>query len=574
MLLLVASTAWVNNAAAGDALSRLRGNMLVLGGELSNSAATSVADIENVMPRMRDMGLNTVLVPAYWELIEPVEGKFDFTLVDKTVEEARKNNLKIIFLWFGAWKNSMSCYAPLWFKENTGKYPRSETRSGMPLEIASVFSENVFNADSTAFITLVRHIAELDKDKNTVIMLQIENEIGMLEDARDHSAIADVMFEADVPRKLLDYMARNKKTLQNEISVKWKQNGYKTSGNWQQVFGGDIYTDEIFMAYHYAGYVERLALAARRIHDIPMFVNAAMNSRGRKPGEYPSAGPLAHLSDIWKCAAPSLDMLAPDIYDTGFKSWAGQYALPGNPLFIPESRCCVNSGVRALYTFGEHDAVGFSAFAIDQALLSETESVTKGYALMSELAPLYMKQRGKSAMYGLLFDREDKERVIEKDGVVITCRHNFTLPWDPRATDGSVWHEGGGIIICLSPREYVVAGSGIVIDFKTAAEKQTELEKVLGEDGFVLSGNVPDGNSTASESGPAHTDKGITATVSPSKAKKRRRIGIGFIDEVRIDDAGNMRYVRRDNGDQSHQGRHARISVGEYKILHIKLYEY
>ena len=69
----------------------------VLGGELSNSAATSVADIDEVMPRMKAIGLNTVLVPAYWELIEPEEGSFDFTTVDRVIDRARENNLKVIF---------------------------------------------------------------------------------------------------------------------------------------------------------------------------------------------------------------------------------------------------------------------------------------------------------------------------------------------------------------------------------------------------------------------------------------------------------------------------------------------
>ena len=86
----------------------------ILGGELSNSAATSVEDIDEVMPRMRVLGLNTVLVPAYWELMEPMEGKFDFTLIDRTIDVARREQLQVVFLWFGAWKNSMSCYAPGW----------------------------------------------------------------------------------------------------------------------------------------------------------------------------------------------------------------------------------------------------------------------------------------------------------------------------------------------------------------------------------------------------------------------------------------------------------------------------
>ena len=111
--------------------------MLILGGELSNSAATCTADIDEVLPRMAALGLNTVLVPAQWDLTEPVEGQFDFTLIDRTIQQARKNGLKVIFLWFGAWKNSMSCYAPEWVKTDTKRFPRSMTSDGKPLESSS-----------------------------------------------------------------------------------------------------------------------------------------------------------------------------------------------------------------------------------------------------------------------------------------------------------------------------------------------------------------------------------------------------------------------------------------------------
>jgi beta-galactosidase GanA len=134
----------------------------ILGGELSNSAATSIADIDEVMPRMKALGLNTVLVPVYWELMEPTEGQFDFTLIDRTIAQARASQLKVILLWFGAWKNSMSCYAPGWFKRDTKRFPRAMTRSGKPLEIASAFSANVLQADNKAFGALMRRIAEQD----------------------------------------------------------------------------------------------------------------------------------------------------------------------------------------------------------------------------------------------------------------------------------------------------------------------------------------------------------------------------------------------------------------------------
>ena len=518
---------------------------LILGGELSNSAATSVEDIDEVMHRMKALGLNTVLVPAYWELMEPTEGKFDFTLIDSTIQQARNLQLKVVFLWFGAWKNSMSCYAPLWFKQDMKRFPRARTSNGKPLEIASCFSEQVFQADNKAFEALVKHICETGSD--VVTMIQVENEIGMLEDARDHSPLAEEVYQKGVPQELISYLKKNQKTLHPWLKARFDAKG-KT---WKEVFGNDIYTDEIFMAYYYAKYVGRLCETARKYTQMPLYVNAAMNSRGRQPGQYPSAGPLAHLIDLWHYGAPKLLCLAPDIYDTGFKGWADQYALPNNRLFIPESRCCENSGARAMYAFGEHQALGFSPFAIDQASPKETESVTKAYYLLRQLLHINSQKS-----WGLLFDQEDKERIIENDGMVITCRHYFTLPWDPRATDGSTWPEGGAILQKLANNEYLLAGTGIVVTFASAYENAHAQQQVLGEDGFVAAGTQ---------------DSSVKSQVSSFKGVRK---GIASVDEVSIDEEGRMHYQRRLNGDQDHQGRHVRIACGEWKILHVRLYDY
>ena len=511
-----------NMLRADDAISQIR----ILGGELSNSAATSVKDIEEVLPRMKTLGLNTVLMPVYWELLEPVEDEMDFTLVDGAIDVARRQGLKIVPLWFGAWKNSMSCYAPGWFKQSPKRFPRAMTAEGKQMEIASCFSDDVLQADLKAFSALMRHIKERDPQREVVIMMQIENEIGMLESARDHSPLAEKAYRQE---------------------------------RWAERYGTDEYADEKFMALSYARYVEHLARAAREIHDMPLYVNAAMNSRGRRPGEYPSAGPLAHLIDFWHEGAPSIDLLAPDIYDTGFKSWCAQYAMPLRPqdggkvknrLFIPESRCCENSGVRALYAFGEHQALGFSPFAIDQASPEETESVTKAYSLLRQVS--HVKQTENT--WGLLFDQEDRERIISDEGVMITSRHFFTLPWDSRATDGSTWPEGGAMLIRLGKYDYLLAGSGVVVDFKTPTEKQQEEKKQLGEDGFAEAG----GNKSP----------------TLNRHFNGKRLGLLSVDEVSISDDGTMQYLRRHNGDQTHQGRHARIGVGEWKLLHIRLYEY
>ena len=511
--------------------------MLLLAGELSNSAATSPQDIAQALKQVKKCGVNSVFVPAYWEFIEPTEGQYDFALVDSIIANARERELKIIFLWFGAWKNSMSCYAPLWVKQDTKRFPRALTENGKSLEICSAFSDNLVQADKRAFCELMKHIKAIDNQENTVVMMQIENEIGMLESARDHSPLAEKAYKQPVPSKLLKTLKLSKK------------------GTWAEVFGTDRYADEKFQAYHYAKYVEQLASAGKAIYNLPMYVNAAMDSRGRKPGEYPSAGPLAHLINIWKCGAPSIDVFAPDIYDTGFKGWVAKYKRADNPFLTPEVKCDQNSGVKAYYTFGETDAISFSPFALDQAAPEVKSSVNGSYQLLRQLSPILLQHQGKGSNWGLLFDQEDKERVIEDGDIMMTCRHFFTLPWDPRATDGSKWPEGGGLIQKIGKNEYLVAGNGIVVVFQSKTEKQQAEEKKLGEDGFIDNGGK--------ESTP------IKATLF-----KGKRIGIGYVDQVEVDKDGNLKFVRRDNGDQDHQGRHARISCGENKILHIKLYEY
>src|SRR6266511_56416 len=103
---------------------------LVLAGELGNSTSSSVEYMLPIWPKLASLNLNTVLMPVYWELIEPTEGKYDFTLVDGLIQDARKHNLHLVPLWFASWKNSMSCYAPAWVKRNQERFPRSQDKAG------------------------------------------------------------------------------------------------------------------------------------------------------------------------------------------------------------------------------------------------------------------------------------------------------------------------------------------------------------------------------------------------------------------------------------------------------------
>lgn len=523
---------------------------VILGGELGNSSASSPADIARIFPKLQRMNLNTVLVPVYWDMVEPVEGDFDFSLIDTTLEEARRCGLKVVFLWFGAWKNSMSCYAPLWFKSDYKKYPRAYTSEGKPLEIASAFSENVYQADSRAFKAWLSHLADVDKE-GTVLMVQIENEIGMLEDARDYSAAAQREYDKGVPSQLIAFLEKNKKSLHPQLLERWRDNGMKRAGSWREVFGDDIYSDEYFMAWNYAAYVERLAREARDILGRPLYVNAAMNSRGRKPGEYPSAGPLAHLKDIWHAAAPAVDILSPDLYDKGFTDWVAQYHTSDNPLFIPEIRRFDGNAAQAYYIIGEHDAIGISPFSIENGSDSPQSTPVRGYAALRDLMPLLVKYQGKGVMNGFYFDNDSTERILRHDGLKITANHYFTLPWDPRATDGSEWMPVGGVIIRLAPDEYIIAGTGIVVKFEN--ETESSVKRNLGEDGFLNAGS--DRNAAPSWGG-------------------GMRAGLASVDEVAVNPDGTLRFVRRYNGDETHQGRHVRIGVDDFQVLHVKLYQY
>ncbi len=522
--------------------------MLILGGELGNSSATCTEDVSSIFPRLNRMGLNTVLVPAYWELIEPEQGRFDFSTIDDVLSEARLNGLKVIFLWFGAWKNSMSCYAPLWFKADYKKYPRARTRAGKPLEIASAFSPEVFKADSLAFGHLLDHIKKADHD-DTVIAIQIENEIGMLEDARDHSRLADKIYSQGLPPRLCDYINKNRDSLTPHLAGALKVRRLVPGMPWDEAFGDRTDADEIFMAWHYASYVERLARCAKSGSARPLYVNAAMDSRGRRAGQYPSAGPLAKLLDVWMVAAPSLDFYSPDIYDDGFKDWVAGYVRPGNILFVPEIKRSGGNAAQAFYVIGEHDAIGLSPFSIENC--DDSTSNAMGYRLLAEMTPLLVEAQGTGHMHGLFFDNDSTTRVMVQDGMKITVSHYFTLPWDPRGGDGSRWPETGGVLIRVAPMEYIIAGSGLVVKFEDLNAQSDS--KLRGEDGFVSQETGPD------------VDK---------RWRGDRVIGIGSVCEIEFKPDGSYRPVRYFNGDETHQGRHVRIGVDDFKALHVRLYEY
>lgn len=496
---------------------------LILGGELGNSSASSTAYMKPIWPKLKKMNLNTVIAPVYWELMEPAEGKFDFKLIDDLINDARTNNMKLVLLWFGSWKNSMSCYAPAWIKTNEAKFPRIEDKNGRKQEILTPFSKNNLEADKNAFVKLMQHLKTTDGTQHTVITVQVENEIGMLPDARDYDAGANIAFNKAVPEQLISYLSKNKNTLVPEIKKIWQQNGNKTKGNWAQIFGKSLATDEIFMAWHYAVFVEEITKAGKAAYNLPMYLNAALNRPGVLPGVYPSAGPLPHVIDIWKAGAPSIDILAPDFYNPDFKHWSDLYTRNSKPLFIPEIKFEQGVDAKAFFAFGNYNCLSFSPFSIESTEKPEIEPIGQAYKIINQLTPLITRYQLDGNVKGFLRDKDTSANKTATVGnYTINVKHEYSLGWSPEAKN-AIWPQTGGMIIQITPDEFYVAGTGIVITFEPI--------------------------------------------------EKNKKAGFVSIDEGHFE-SSKWITERRMNGDQDHQGRHVRIPVNEYSIQHVKMYTY
>jgi beta-galactosidase GanA len=537
-LALAASLLLVQGAVAGMPRLETQGSarrlvvdgkpMLVLGGELGNSSASSQAYMAKYWPKLKAMNLNTVLAPVSWELIEPKEGVYDFSSVDGLLKDARAQDMHLVLLWFGAWKNSMSTYVPSWVKRDDVRFPRAKAANGISQEILSAFSTETRDADARAYAALLVHLKAVDA-QGTVLMVQVENEIGMLPVAREWGPEANAAWAAPVPPELLERLATGGETIEPELRALWRAHGSKTSGTWAQVFGDGDAGQEVFTAWFYARYADAVTRAGKAAYPLPMYVNVALNRTGKAPGEYPSGGPLPHLIDVWKTGAPSVDLISPDIYFPNFSDLAGRYKRRDNALFIPEANNvgAPETPANAFYAIGKLDAFGFSPFQVENADDTAQAAVTQAYGVLKQLTPAILAAQGLDKMSGF------KPRVLE-DGTVLDqpvsqvigdYRFNvaFVDTWTPKADQKTAGH--GGVIIQIGPEEYLMAGRGLVVTFAGAGD------------------------------GPALA-------------------GIDSAVEGVFDAQGRWLPGRTLNGDQTHQGRHIRLPPDQFQIQRVKLYRY
>jgi hypothetical protein len=295
-------------------------------------------------------------------------------------------------------------------------------------------------------------------------------------DSRDRSPAANQAYAGPVPQELMAHLQQHKDTLIPEFRKVWEAAGFKTSGTWEQVFGKGVATDEIFMAWHFARYVGRVAAAGKAEYPLPMYVNAALPRTssiadpvvtGHEPtinGYFAVGGPMDDLLDVWRAGAPAIDMLSPDAYND-FEAWCAKYDRSGNPLFIPESRGGPEGAARALYAFGRHDAIGYSPMGIERPAAPDNE-MTSAYDLIAQLAPLISAHQGNGTMSAVLLrGPNDPPQKIRVGNYMLQV--SFT---SPRRIAGEPPPQGNrpaaaAIFIAAGLDEYFAAGSGVTVSF-------------------------------------------------------------------------------------------------------------
>ncbi|HKO13168.1 MAG TPA: DUF5597 domain-containing protein, partial [Acidobacteriaceae bacterium] len=494
---------------------------LALAGELGNSSSGTAAQADEILPKLARLHFNTVLMPVAWDEIEPQEGRFDFSVPDHWIDVARQQHLHLVFLWFGSWKNAFSEYAPAWVLADTKRFPRAISAEGLPLEILSPLGQETARCDARAFAALMAHLRERDATDQTVLMIQVENEVGYLGvGGRDRSPQANESFRQPVPAQLTQYLRDHRDQMSEELRAAL----HPDAKTWKDMFGPAA--DEVFMAWHYGLFVDQVVKAGKAAFNLPMYMNAQLPAPFEHGGDYPSGGPHPYYQAVYRAAAPSIDFYAPDIYWPDFEHWVSWYKQEGNPVFVPEARLDVAAG-NALYTYGEARGFGFSPFAVDSlppdASHSENgPSIADVYATLSSISDLILDAQQKDQTRALVLHENSLRpfQTVALGGYLFRATLSRTWPTRQLAAPN-----GAMMVIQSAPNEFLIVGSGLSVTFQ----------------------RDPD------------TDDQIA--------------GIASIDQA-TRSAGNWLTERVLNGDQSDQGRQLLTAPHAIGIYRVRLYAY
>ncbi|KAL3419465.1 glycoside hydrolase [Phlyctema vagabunda] len=498
---------------------------LMLSGELHNSSLSSAAFMADVWPNMRAANINTLLGSVSWEMIEPVEDQFDFAELDKVILGAREHQMKLVLLWFGSFKNALSTYAPAWVKKDVKRFPRVHIKEAgdvtKTLELVSPFNPRAWEADAKAFGRLLAHLREFDSQHGTVVMIQVENETGLLGDSRDRSKIAEKAFKSPVPKDVLLHLQTQFENSSPYFQRRFPKLQTLTAGEatWEEAFVDRIDAEEMFMADAFSRYVGHVAAAGKKEYPIPLYTNVWLNfddpsildlqglpvvvGGGHKAGIYPSGGPCPHTMDVWKYHTPALDFIAPDLYFHDYETVCQQYRHQNQPLFIPEQRRDEKGIRRTWLAYGTYLALGCSPFGID-SLEASVSPVTRHYGLLHSMRHQILDAQANRPedIMGFFFDEMDEVTSTSKGSWVrefgsfeVTIDRSFVFG-TPGAGAGLIIHQGDG--------KFLLVGWGFQVTFRSTDPRATftgilySEEKIVGENGELTTDRVMNGDETRS----------------------------------------------------------------------------
>jgi hypothetical protein len=456
---------------------------LVLGAQVHNSSGWQ--DVLNeTWPAIHELHANTIMVPVYWQAIEPLQGKYDFSTVDSIVKGARDNNVRLAVLWFGSWKNGGMDYTPSWVKTDTTTYPRVIGQDGHAVNALSPVSQKNADADSRAFGALMQHLRELDSDRHTVVLVQVENEAGMLGSDRDYSPMANKAFAQAVPEVILSPL-------------------HKKQGTWEQVFG--VNASEAFSSYYTARYINQVAAAGKAAFPLPMYVNVWPREQSGllRPGfSSPSGGAVSWLLNMWKAVAPWIDVIGPDSYDTNaeiYLSIAERYTRPDNPLLVPETGGTMAHARHMFYIFATPGALGVSMFGVNPFIGAIPEShparkdeaeVAINYRLLEPAISALLSARDAGHLKAAVEEDGIANRELTYDDYDAVVRYGPVRgSYSGEKGTGNPDVSGRALIAQLAPNEFLILGSNANIVFSPKlGDAQKGVSYVSVEEGTYQNG--------------------------------------------------------------------------------------
>ena len=458
---------------------------IMMGGQVGNFSAYP-DQMERAWPKFQAMSANTVEYPVYWNVIEPVEGQFDFAAFDTILRGARAQKLHVILLWFGTWKNGAMDWTPNWVKSDPARFARVLDYGGKPIRSLSPLCKATLESDKRAYSAMMRHLKEMDETERTVIMVQVENEPGSLGSVRDYSPESNRLFNGPAPAALVTALK-------------------KQPGTWKEVFGR--VAEEAFNAYYLSSYINEVARAGKEIYPLPTYVNVWNGGYGSndnfdlfdRPGEtYPSGGAVSHMLDLWKANAPEINAIASDIYHQSpmnYRMILDHYTRPDNPLLIVETGRPIAARF-FFYALADYSAIGFSPFGVDGggALSPDMAAIGADFRVVSSAVPIITELQGTPRLKAAIEEENIRSRnlIFSNYDLLARFRPVGRAPAGvaPSAAASAPSEPMGRVLIAeLSPDQFLLMGFDSAVSFRPVqGSDYTAAQLLKVEEGYYDNG--------------------------------------------------------------------------------------